>query len=199
MCKQLPDRDVLFAVLREFRPVRRDPLLVVEPPSRMRNGQRHCGQPLGGRMDDHHRVRLPWVTCVLVPDSAPQIDDFLAVLIHTARAAQLAAPFEVLLERIPHLLESGADVSLRGNTTYCCHGLPPSGVCRLQLRRDGEQRAQTHVGGSTVACCKNLAQRPRGKYVAIHACARGCTRIFSDRARNFPTAGHVSAANGGKW
>ena len=46
-----------------------------------------------------------------VSHTAPEIDDLLAALVHTAGAAQLMAPSEVLGERVAHALESRAHVS----------------------------------------------------------------------------------------
>ena len=76
--------------------------LVVEPPARVRDGQRHRGQALGGRVDDHHGVLLPRLASLLVPDAAPQVDDFLAGTIGAAGAAQFAPPSEVLGEGLAH-------------------------------------------------------------------------------------------------
>jgi hypothetical protein len=45
--EQLSNGDPLFAVLSELGPVRRDAFLVIEPPARMRHGQRHRGESLG--------------------------------------------------------------------------------------------------------------------------------------------------------
>ena len=78
VCQKLADGDSLFALLRELRPVRAHPFFVVEPPPRVGDRQRHRGQPLGGRVDDHHGVLLPGLARLLVPDTAPEIDDLLA-------------------------------------------------------------------------------------------------------------------------
>ena len=57
--QELADRDSLFSLLRELRPVRAHPFLVVEPTPRMGDGKRHRGQALGGRVHNHHRVLSP--------------------------------------------------------------------------------------------------------------------------------------------
>ena len=87
--EQLANGDLLFAVLRELGPVRGDPLFVVEPAARVGDGQGHRGQALGGRVDEHHRVPLPRLARLLVPDPAPEVDDLLAVVVGAAGAAQL--------------------------------------------------------------------------------------------------------------
>ena len=106
MREQLPDGDALFALLRELRPVRADPFVVVEPAPRVGDSKRHRGQALGGRVDDHHGVLLPWFARLLVPDTAPEVDDLLAAMIGAARTAQLPAASEVLGKRLAHGLKS---------------------------------------------------------------------------------------------
>ncbi len=51
----------------------------------------------------------------LVPDPAPQVDDFLAPAKGTARAAQFTASSEVFGKRVAHGLEAGTDVSFNGH------------------------------------------------------------------------------------
>jgi hypothetical protein len=50
----------------------------------------------------------------LVSDTAPEIDDFLAPVIGTARAAQLPASGEVVRKRLAHSFKATTDVSLYG-------------------------------------------------------------------------------------
>ena len=76
----------------------------------MGEGERHRGQTLRRRVDDHHGVLFPRLAGPLVADAAPEIDDLLAAVIGTAGAAQLPAPGEVLGERVAHRLEARADV-----------------------------------------------------------------------------------------
>ncbi len=80
VCEELADGDSLFALLRELRPVRAHPLFVVEPAAGVGDGQRHRGQALGRRVDDHHRVLLPRLAGLLVSDTAPEVDDLLAAV-----------------------------------------------------------------------------------------------------------------------
>jgi hypothetical protein len=57
-------------------------------------------------MNDHHRVGLPWVAGVLVPNATPEIDDLLTVVVRATRAAKLTASREVVSERVAHPLET---------------------------------------------------------------------------------------------
>ena len=91
-----------------------DPLFVVEPAARVGDGQGHRGQALGGRVDEHHRVLLPRLARLLVPDTAPEVDDLLAAVIGAAGAAQFPASSEVVGKRLAHGLEATTDVSLYG-------------------------------------------------------------------------------------
>ena len=70
--QELADGDSLLALLRELRPVGAHTFLVIEPASRVREGERHRGQALGGRVDDHHRVPLPGLAGLLVSDYRPR-------------------------------------------------------------------------------------------------------------------------------
>ena len=108
--EQLPDGDPVLPLLRELGPVPGHSLFVVEPAARVGEGERHRGQTLRGRVDDHHGVLLPWLAGLLVADAAPEIDDLLAAMIDTAGAAQLPAPGEVLGECLAHCLEARTDV-----------------------------------------------------------------------------------------
>jgi hypothetical protein len=112
VCEELADRDSLFALLGEFRPVRAHPFFVVEPSAGVGDGKRHRGQPLGGRVDDHHGVLLPRIAGLLVADTAPEVDDLVAARIRTAGASQLSPSSEVVSKRLAHGIEAAADVSL---------------------------------------------------------------------------------------
>ena len=128
---------LLLAVLRELGPVVRHPFFVVEPAARVRDGQGHRGQALGGRVDDHHRVPLPRLAGLLVSNAAPEVDDLLAALIGTAGAAQLPASSEVLGKRLAHGLEAGADESFDDYALYCGYGhnAPDAAAHSLEKRR----------------------------------------------------------------
>ena len=112
MRQELADGDLLFPLLRELRPVRGDPLLVVEPSAGVCECQGHGRQALRGRVNDDHRVPFPRVARLLVSDAAPEVDDLLAVLIGTAGAAQLTASSKVLGKRRTHRFKATTDVSL---------------------------------------------------------------------------------------
>src|SRR5215212_8851901 len=85
----------------------------------MRDGQCHCSEPFGCRMDDHHRVLLPRLSRLPVSDAAPEIDYQLATVIATARAAQLVASREIVDERFAHRLEATSDLAV--HTIACPH------------------------------------------------------------------------------
>src|SRR5262245_15453808 len=122
VCQQLPDGDSVLAVLRELRPVRGYSLFVVEPAAGMRNRKRHRRQALGGRVDDHHGVLLPWLAGLFVSHAAPEVDDLRAMDVGGACAAQLPASCEVFTERFAHALEAGIDVSFHVLTVFDSHG-----------------------------------------------------------------------------
>ena len=92
----------------------RDPLVVVEPPSRVRERQRHRREALRRRIDEHHRVALPGGARGPVSYAAPDVDDRFALVVGAARAAQLPPAGEVLGERGAHAFEVAAGVSLHG-------------------------------------------------------------------------------------
>ena len=127
VCQELAHGDALLALLRELRPVRAHAFLVVEPSARVGDGERHRRQPFGRGMDDHHRVLLPGLSRVLVPDAAPEIDGHLAAVIGTARAAQLVAAREVVVEGVAHGLEATTDLPVYttwGRTRRCGRSPP---------------------------------------------------------------------------
>ena len=109
MAEELAHGDGGLAVLRELGPVARDRRVVVEPAARVRHGQRHRGEALGGRHDDDHRVLVPRLVAVGRAAATPQIDDLLAAPVRSDRGADLAAFGEVALELGAHLLEARSD------------------------------------------------------------------------------------------
>ena len=122
--QELAHGDRLLAVLRELGPVRGDPLVVVQPAARVRDGQGHRRQALGGRVDDDHRVPFPGLTRWPVPDAAPEVDDLLAAEIHAAGAAELVSAREVLRESVANGLEAGSDVSVNPLRRFDDHWSP---------------------------------------------------------------------------
>jgi hypothetical protein len=110
--EELPDGNALLASLCELGPVGADPLVIVDPPAGVREGQRHGGESLGGRVDDHHGVALPRLGRLPVANAAPEIDDLLTPAVGAARAAELPATRKVVDKCVPHSLESGADVAV---------------------------------------------------------------------------------------
>jgi hypothetical protein len=111
MGKKLADGDRPLALLRELGPVRGHARVVIQPAAGMGKGQRHGSQPLGGGVDEHHRVLFPGVPRLFVADPAPEIDDLFAVQIRRTGAAQLSTPGEVFGKGVAHGLEAADDVS----------------------------------------------------------------------------------------
>ena len=112
MGEELAHGDRLLAVLREFGPVRRHSLVVIQPGARVGDREGHRRQALGGRVNHDHRVALPRFGGHLVPNTAPDVDNFLAAIIGAAGATELSASSEVLLEGVAYGLEPATDVSL---------------------------------------------------------------------------------------
>ena len=110
--EQLAHGDLVFALLRELGPVGGHALFVIEPAAGVGDGERHGGQPLAGRPDEHHRVPLPRFARLFVANAAPQVDDLLAAVVGTAGAAQLPASSEVVGKRLAHGLKARTDVPL---------------------------------------------------------------------------------------
>jgi hypothetical protein len=69
---------------------------------------------LGADVDDHHGVLFPRLACLLVPNTAPEVDDLLAAMISTSGSAQLSAASEVVSKCLVHGLKAMTDVSLNG-------------------------------------------------------------------------------------
>ncbi len=110
--EELADGDPLLAVLRKLGPVPGDSFFVVEPAAGVGDRERHRGEALRGGVDEHHRVPLPRLARLLVPGTAPEVDDLLAVVIDTAGATNFTPSGKVLSERLAHCLEAATDVSL---------------------------------------------------------------------------------------
>ena len=110
--KQLADGNSLFALLRELWPIRTDRLVVVEPTSRVGNGEGHRCQAFGGRVHHDHRVLLPWLTRLFVPDTTPDVDDLFARFVDTASAAKFSASSEIFHEGFANGFKSAANVPL---------------------------------------------------------------------------------------
>jgi hypothetical protein len=121
MREQLPDRDALFSLLGEFRPVRADTFVVVQPAPRVRDGERHGSEPFRRRMDDYHRVFVPRLTGMLVPDPAPEIDHLLAVAIYSTRSTSLMSSRKVVRKGIAHCVEPWRDLPLYDRVDALSH------------------------------------------------------------------------------
>src|SRR5262245_54281742 len=116
VCQELAHRYSFLPLLREFGPVRGYPFFIVEPTTRVGDGERHRSQALGGRVDDHHRVLFPGLARLLVPNTAPKVHNLLSAVKGTASSAQLATPNKVLDERFAHSLKAAANVPMYAET-----------------------------------------------------------------------------------
>jgi hypothetical protein len=130
--QQLPDGDRFLAALGELRPIAAHAFVVVEPASRMRERKRHRSEPLGGGVDDHHGVLLPWLAGGLVADAAPQIDHLLPAAIDAACRPELVSADEVLNEGFADRLEALADGSANVRVSGCRHGCGAPRHCTTQ-------------------------------------------------------------------
>ena len=109
MGQQLPDRDFFFTVLSELGPICGNAFVVIEPPARVGDRERHRRQTLGGRVDDHHRILLPRFAGRPVANPAPEVDHLFATMINATGAAEFVAAGEIFgegftygFEALPH-------------------------------------------------------------------------------------------------
>src|SRR5262245_35297834 len=154
MRQQLANGDALFTMLRELRPVGAHPFVVVEPAARVRECQRHGSQALGSRVDYDHRVALPRLPRLLVADPTPQIHNLLAAVIHTARAAQLATPGEVLDKRLADWFKAGTDMSMNDDAVRRCEQhLHSVGATLVPRRSDVECRRSSRSSSGCATDC----------------------------------------------
>jgi hypothetical protein len=112
MCQKLADGDSLFALPGELWPIGGHSFFVVKPAPGVREGERHGSQALGRRVDDHHRVLLPRLARLLVPDSTPEVDDLFAILLGTAGAPLFSTSRESGGKGFANDLKPLSDVSL---------------------------------------------------------------------------------------
>jgi hypothetical protein len=110
--KELAHGHVALPRLRELGPVRRHALVIVEPAARVGQRERHRGEPLRGRVDEHERVLAPGLAVAGVAHASPQVDHLLAAHVGGAGAAELVAHGEVALELVADLFEARFDVPL---------------------------------------------------------------------------------------
>ena len=181
VCQELADGDALFALLRELRPVRAHAFFVVEPAARVGDGERHRGQALGGRVDDHHRVLLPRLARLLVADTAPEIDDLLAAVIRAARAAQLVASREVVGKRLAHRLEPRTDLSVHARS---CRAAPRPISAAVSRRRN-------RTIASTTTQSRNTPMLMRS-HSPIHGVGRFAATRGASRNVNAPNVTRIT-------
>ena len=105
--EDLPDGDILLAVLGELRPVARDSRVEVDQPTRVGEGNRHRGQALRGGVDEDERVLAPRLGEARIAAAAPEVDHLLAAVVDGTGRAELAPLREVPVELAADLLEPG--------------------------------------------------------------------------------------------
>ncbi len=71
-----------------------------------------AARPLVAPVDQDHRALFPGLAGRLVGHAAPQVHDFLTLVIHTVGTPRLVPPSEIRSERLSHGLKARADVSL---------------------------------------------------------------------------------------
>src|SRR5262249_14848708 len=123
MAQQVADREIFFSGLRKLRPIARHwfvgvKLALIDEP--MGTGGR---QALGGGVDVHQRVAIPWASFRLVEITAPQINHRPSVDDHRDRGAKLAPFFEIFGKRLAHVLKTFVDFAF--DFEFCGHLTPP--------------------------------------------------------------------------
>ena len=114
--QEVRHRHVLLSGLGELGPIRRHRRLHVDCALLSQPVGAHRGNPLGGRVDEHHRVLVPRPPGLRVGNTPPEVDDLLPPVVGTKCCAGLESVVEVGLERVAHLFETG-----RGPSLDCRH------------------------------------------------------------------------------
>ena len=110
VAQEMPHGDELLAALREFRPVRRDRLVVVDEPAVDEPVDSGGDDALRRREAHGHRVRLPGRSRG-VARSGPGVDHELAAVVHGYRRAAAAFVRGNGPERLGDAAEVGMDES----------------------------------------------------------------------------------------
>ena len=113
MGEQLADGDPLLAPLGELRPVRADPLVEVEPPARVGEGERSSRPALWSwrrPAPSCHRDHGAPVAASRTPPHRSTTGS--RVLVDAARRAELAAADQVFHERVPDGLEAHVNMAM---------------------------------------------------------------------------------------
>ena len=123
MGQELPDSDLFLAELAELWPVRRNRLVESEQALRMGDGDRRRRHPLGSGEHRHHRVCLPPQPSCGVTRTTPQINDSLAVAVHSHGRTDLAAFAEVRPEHVGDGAEPIGDITTNPLVHPAAHSL----------------------------------------------------------------------------
>src|SRR5512137_2956191 len=106
MSQQLPDSDLILAILSKLRPILRDAIVVIEQATGFSKRHGHSCRPLRSRGDENHCSLFPRCTCCPVPDPAPQVDRFFPTVVNATGGSKLIAVLEVLCECFLHSFKS---------------------------------------------------------------------------------------------
>jgi len=115
VCEHLTDRDLGLSGLREFRPVFRDPIVVVEPSLVSQDVEHGRCDALGRRKAGRHRVLEPGPG--LVPRTTPQVHHALAAVVDTDGGSSFRVP-----ELRPELIGDPGEIRVQPASEI--HGLP---------------------------------------------------------------------------
>jgi hypothetical protein len=105
MVKQPSDRDGLLACLGEFRPILRYRGIEIELPTRYQDVSAEGDGSLGAGPDQDQRIALPGPIRTPIGETAPQVDDGLAIDKNADGGADFATLAEIALELIAHFRE----------------------------------------------------------------------------------------------
>ncbi len=116
MPQHIRHRDVPLPVPRKLRPVRADPLAVVQQPPVGHDGHADGLEALPAAEHALHRVAVVGVVA-----RAPQVDDPLPARVDAQLAVALGAAARVVLEHVAHRLVAGSHAAAyHGRFLGCC-------------------------------------------------------------------------------
>ena len=116
----------------------------------------HRRQAFGGRVDQDHGVSFPRLAGRLVSHTAPEVDHFLATVIHAAGAAEFVAAREIFGECMAHGLETRTDMALDADSAAIIHRATPSRPAKRSKQSNAEQRLHSlWTGARTSLICVN--------------------------------------------
>ena len=108
----MPDQNALFAVLGEFRPVVCDRRFKVDQAPVGEDMYARGAYALGDRVHDAQRVFAPRFAARGIHMAAPEIDDFLTLMIDRHGAAELVMGGEIVGERVANSLKPRVTIAM---------------------------------------------------------------------------------------